>query len=271
MNQCKKYSNYFVNRGYSEKDLIKTAKEVNQQSRDKLLSNPIKKRDQDRIVFVCDWHPKLSQLPGMIKKNHHILQEDNKLKHIFKEPPVIAFRRAKTIKNHVVRNDVAPPVELKGPTQPCGKCSICKMIDTSDTLINIKNGKQIKIDAGGTCRTSDIVYAAKCKRCKLIYVGETGKELRSRFCDHRYDAKSRPDNCKLSDHIHQHHHNFESDIEVSILKKWFTSTDERKYWEDKFICILGSKDESTNITEKTGLNKKLGNYAKEMYHLHQNF
>ena len=87
MNQCKKYTNYFVNRGYNEKNLIKIAKEVNQQSRDELLSNPVKKRDKDRIVFVCDWHPKLSQLPGMIKKNHHILQEDNKLKHIFKEPP----------------------------------------------------------------------------------------------------------------------------------------------------------------------------------------
>ena len=145
------------------------------------------------------------------------------------------------------------------------------MIDTSDTLINIKNGKQIKIDAGGTCRTSDIVYAAKCKRCKLIYVGETGKELRSRFCDHRYDAKSRPDNCELSDHIHQHHLNFESDIEVSILRKGFKFPEEPKYWEDKFICILGSKDESTNITEKTGLNKKLWNYAKEMFNLHQNF
>ena len=97
-----------------------------------------------------------------------------------------------------------------------------------------------------------------------------GKELRSRFCDHRYDAKRRPDNCELSDHIHRHHHDFETDIEVTILKQGFKSPEERKYWEDKFICILGSKDESTILSEKTGLNKKLGNYAKEMYQLHQN-
>ena len=78
MNQCKKYTNYFINRGYDEGNLIKAAKEVSQQPRDEMLNNHSKKSDKDRLVFVCDWHPKLSQLPGMIKQNHHILQEDAK-------------------------------------------------------------------------------------------------------------------------------------------------------------------------------------------------
>ena len=41
--------------------------------------------------------------------------------------------------------------------------------------------------------------------------------------------------------------------------------DERRYWEDKFICILATYDKD----QKTGLNKKVGNYVKSMYKMHQ--
>ena len=102
--------------------------------------------------------------------------------------------------------------------------------------------------------------------CDLIYVGETEKELRTRFCDHRYDSKSRPSNNDLAEHIHKHNHNFETDIEVTILKQGFKSLEERRYWEDKFICLLETYAPSGN----TGLNKKVGNYAKCMYKMYKN-
>ena len=262
---------YFVNRGYDEQKLIRTAKEIGQQSRDEVLCNPVGKRDKDRVVFTCDWHPTLSQLPGMIKKHHHLLEDNSTLKKVFKEPPIVAFRRAKTIRSQIVRSDVQPPKKIEGTTQPCGKCSICMIISTADTLTNTKSGKHLNITAGGNCRTSDLVYAARCKKCDLIYIGETGKELRTRFCDHRYDSKSRPENNELAEHIYNNKHNFETDIEVFILKQGFKSPDERKYYEDKFICSLETRDQATSISEKTGLNKKLGNYAKELYKMHQDF
>ena len=271
MSQCNKYIQYFVNRGYDEKKLIRTANEVGQHSRDEILRNPFGKRDKDRVVFTCDWHPTLSQLPGMIKKHHHLLEEDNVLKKVFREPPIVAFRRAQTIRNQIVRSDVEPPEKIEGPTQPCGKCSICKLVSTEDILTNTKSGKHVKITAAGNCRTSDVVYAARCKVCDLIYVGETGKELRTRFCDHRYDSKSRPDNNELAEHIYNNKLNFERDIEVFILKNGFKSSEERKYFEDKFICWLGTWYQAVLVSEKTGLNKKLGNYAKEMYNMHQDF
>ena len=227
------------------------------------------KRNKDRVVFTCDWHPSLSQLPGMIKKYHHILEEDRTLKNLFEEPPIIAFRRANTIRSQIVRSDIEPPQRIEGPTQPCENCSICKLINTSDTLINKKTGKHLKITAGGNCRTSDLVYAARCKICDLIYVGETGKDLRTRFSQHRYDCKSRPDNNEFAEHIHCCNHNFETDIEVCILKQGFKSADERKYWEDKYMCALGTYDQSQSIPEKTGLNKKVGNYVNSMYKMHQ--
>ena len=169
------------------------------------------------------------------------------------------------MRSKFVKNDVEPPQKKIGPTEPCGNCSICKIVCIDDILVNSKTGKEIKITAAGNCRTSDIVYAARCKICDL-YVGETEKELRTRFCDHRYDSKSRPSNNDLAQHIYNHKHNFETDIEVSILKQGFKSLEERRYWEDKFMCLL----ETIDYSEKTGLNKKIGNYAKCMHKMYKN-
>ena len=269
MNQCNRYMEYFTNRGYDKEKLTRTAKEIHQLQRDEILNNPTAKQSKDRVVFTCDWHPSVSQLPGMIKKHHRILEADSALKKLFDEPPIVAFRRAKTIRSQIVRSDVEPPEKIEGTTEPCGNCSICKMINTAETLTNTKTGKHVKITAGGNCRSTNLVYAARCKICDLIYIGETGKELRKRFCDHRFDTKSRPDNNEFADHIHSCGHNFETDIEVCILKRDFKSGEERKYWEDKFMCMLGTYDQSKNITKKTGLNKKVGNYVKSMYAMHQ--
>ena len=265
MDQCNRYMEYFENRGYDKKKLIRSAKEISQKSREEILGNQVKNKENDRVVFACDWHPTLAQLPGMIKKHHHILQQDQDLQKLFKEPPMVAFRRTKTVRSQVIKNDVQPPQMKIGPTKPCGGCSICKLINSKDILQNTKSGKEVKITAGGTCRTTDTVYAARCKICDLIYVGETQKELGKRFCGHRYDSKSRPDNNDLAEHIRRHGHNFETDIEVCILKQGFKSMDERRYWEDKFICMLATYDKD----QKTGLNKKVGSYVKSMYKMHQ--
>ena len=88
-------------------------------SREDTLENQTRTRDKSNTVFVCDWHPGLAQLPGMIKKHHNILQNDPELRNIFKEPPMIAFRRATTVRSIVVKNDVQPPPKKVGPTASC--------------------------------------------------------------------------------------------------------------------------------------------------------
>ena len=57
MEQCNKYMGYFVNRGYDKRKLIRSAKEVSQKSREEILGGPVKTRENDGVVFVCDWHP----------------------------------------------------------------------------------------------------------------------------------------------------------------------------------------------------------------------
>ena len=93
----------------------------------------------------------------------------------------------------------------------------------------------MELKASGNCKTSDIVHVARCKICDILYVGETKDELRIRFSKHRYDAKKRPENCELTAHVHANNHDFEKDIEVTILQQGFKSEAERKFVEDKYI------------------------------------
>ena len=86
-----------------------------------------------------------------------------------------------------------------------------------------------------------IVYAARCQVSGEIYIGSTGKELRERFSKHRHDAKKRPDNNELADHIYKHQHEFDMDIDVLILKRNLHQKLERELWEDKSTCSLGTK------------------------------
>ena len=192
------------------------------------------------------------------------------MKSIFKEPPIVAFRRSRTIRQELVRSDVEPPSKPKDPFSPCkrARCAMCHLVNPTEIITNSKNGKSFEITAGGDCRSSDVIYAARCKICDLIYIGESKKEVRERFYGHRHDAKSRPDNNELAEHIANHNHNFEKDIDVTILKRGFKSCKERRHFEDKFICLLGTYH-SKKDKVITGLNEKLGNYAKEMYSMYQ--
>ena len=177
---------------------------------------------------------------------------------------MVAFRRKKSIQNFVVRSDVCRPKLCKNvPTSPCYKCKkTCHLINNSPIITNSKNGRSLDINAGGNCRTKNIIYAARCKIHDLIYIGHTGDELAQRFSKHRYDTKKRPDNNELSKHIAEYGHDFEKDIDVTILMSNLETAAERELNEDKFICKLGTKSPN-------GLNVDVGNYGADVYDICQ--
>ena len=173
-------------------------------SREELLNSSRLKDNKDRVIFVCNWHPRLSTLPKILKEHHYLLRNNRHVGNIFKELPLVAFRKAKSIRDEVIRTDVSPPSKAEVGTKPCQSCkSACHLICEDTKIVNTKNGKSIDVRATGNCKTRDIVYVARCKVCDILYVGETKEELRIRFSKHRYDAKKRPDNCELATHVHE--------------------------------------------------------------------
>ena len=60
-----------------------------------------------------------------------------------------------------------------------------------------------------------------------------------------------------SQHTYTNTNEFEKDIEVLILKGNLYQKHERELWEDKFICLLGTK-------APAGLNKEVKHYGREL-------
>ena len=263
------YAQYFISRGYDKADIEGAIREVTKLKREDLLADQPKKKKSERIVFTCNWHPHLGRLSSFLKRNFFHLNNDRNLSEIFQEPPLVAFRRAKTIRNEVVRTDhtITESDNVEGiATTPCGKCkSTCHLISQSTKIVNTKTNRSVPV-VGGNCQSRDVVYAARCKKCDLLYIGHTGEAIKTRFSKHRWDAKNRPKNCELAKHIHSSpDHNFDRDVEISIIKSGFKCTEDRERAEDKQACLLG-------CVTPMGINEinALGDYAKEMYDLHQN-
>ena len=67
MQQCKIYSQYFIRQGYNEHRILEQAKEISLLNRDELLTKKTKPKDQQKTIFVTTGHPKLKQLPSILR------------------------------------------------------------------------------------------------------------------------------------------------------------------------------------------------------------
>ena len=258
LNQSNKYIKFFIQRGYDSMYLKKLTKEMLSLSQNQLLKPKPQSTNDSKSIFITTWHPALKSLKSIIDRSYHIIENDSHLKKIFPRKPIIAYRKLKSIKNYIVRTDINKNERKINTTQPCNKCKICKIINTEKYIKNDYNGVQIKLSCEGNCRSKNVVYVARCKVHGLLYVGHSSEELRERFNKHRYDANKRPLNNELALHIKEHTHDFDKDIDVTILRKDIYDKRERELMEDYFICLLGTKS-------PTGLNKELNQYATEMY------
>ena len=177
---------------------------------------------------------------------------------------MVAYRRPRTLKNILVKNNISEDGSTKRvtSTEPCGKpkCKLCKDIITTDTISNTKRNITIKAEDGGNCQTSNLIYAAICIQHDVICVGQTGTALASRFGKHRHDIKKRPDNSEIAEHFNKDHK--DGDMKVMILQSGLSeSQEQREYYEDKWICRLQSLQHS----QSSGINKSIKIFGKEMY------
>ena len=248
---------HFVARGYSEKNLDRTITEVKKLKREDLLKDKDLNSSKDpQSIFVCTWHPKLNNLKLLLQECHKILDADPRLKKIFTEKPTVAFRRKKNIGNHLCRSDDRE----KKPTkkEKCKGCILCKQMKEGDILKNHKAGTQVELKPGATCKTEGIIYAVRCKKCDLLYIGHSGDHMSKRFSGHKHDIKKRPNQNELSQHCHQHSHDPVQDLEISIIDHGIKGLQERERLEDFHICKL-------QTMAPYGLNSSIHAYAKEMY------
>ena len=112
-------------------------------------------------------------------------------------------------------------MEQNKPEEQWGQQKITSNTDTllnnSGTIENKQTGNKFKVQAGKPT-DSNVIYAAECTKCKVIYVGQTGGKVSTRMSGHRSDVKHYPERCEFPKHFSDNGCNFETDLRVTILE-----------------------------------------------------
>ena len=197
-NNCKRLLNTLTKRGYNKKDTTTQINRAISIPRNELL-NKIKTSNTERLPLTVTYNRTLPDLKTIIDKNWHILQIESKLKFFFAEPPILAFKRNKNLKDIIGGNkafDNKKNLNVKkfnkGKCQPCFTRSInlcCKQLKNWSTFQIVFNENTFLIRHNVTCKSSSVIYLKECTLCgKLQYVGKSEYSLNLRMNTHRNDV-----------------------------------------------------------------------------------
>ena len=89
------------NRGYSKTTVNNTLGEIKFDNRSATLK--LKPKIQKRILpFITTFNPAAPDIKTIIMENWHIIQSQPKLNSIFPRPPIMSYRKAKSLKDMLV-------------------------------------------------------------------------------------------------------------------------------------------------------------------------
>ena len=135
--RANKLSKQLQSRGYSITSITSAISKANAAQRKELLKYKTKLSQIDRIPFVVTYHPDMPKIHKILEQHWPKIESSSKLKRIFPEKPLLAYRRPKSLKDILVRaklNSQANPntVWYSGPcnTSRCQTCKIVRPLQT---------------------------------------------------------------------------------------------------------------------------------------------
>ena len=240
--EAAKMETFFAARGYPN-DIIRRGRErASTKSRAEILkSDAANNIAKDRVPFVTTFHPSNLVVEKIISRNFRILREDSRTSKIFNKPPLKAFRRAKNLKDLLVRNSLPRNLPHQSPgTFPCNRtvCRTCPHVNSSSTIETPKG--HVYITGHFSCITEHVVYCLSCTKCpSIVYIGETGRRLADRFREHRRDIINGRNDLPVPAHFNQPNHTLE-DMKVAVLKAGLANQEYRKKQEMRLIFKYGT-------------------------------
>ena len=238
--EAHKMIDFFKIRGYPNRILKKAYKKALDTSRNTSLKPKTRTQDDEnckRPKLVVTYHPHIKPLVDEVKSHFQILLQDPDTKEAFPQPPLIVYRRARNIRDYLVRSRMprALPSNSIG-TFPCHRdCITCKYVTRNSTW-NFPKGKWV-VRSSYTCESRNLIYGIECGICHLYYIGQTGRRLSDRFTEHLSDIKNLKD-CPVARHFNAHPFR-PSDISVFVLRRC-ASTYLRVITERQMIVRYGT-------------------------------
>ena len=90
------------NRGYPARIVEKHLSEIKFSNREVSLAQK-NKTARKILPFVTQYHPALPNLKDTLMGKWHLIENQPQLRNIFKEPPIISYRKGKSLKDILVK------------------------------------------------------------------------------------------------------------------------------------------------------------------------
>ena len=154
----------------------------------------VEKKKNDQNVLVVEYHPGLPSISSILTKHWEVLTTNRNMKRCFPKKSMVAYKRPKIIKEHLIRAKVCTKRKsgrLKNGYKACQEgCKNCWISETTTTHTCQLTGKTWKISSPINCKTKRVIYKLTCsrntKKCrKFLYLGKTSRQLRTRINEHR--------------------------------------------------------------------------------------
>ena len=114
---------------------------------------------------------------------------DPHLKEVFPSPPLVAYKKPKTIRSIIIRAKVPkvisrPIRQIKG-MKKCMNCPICPFVIEGKVVKSSKTTFVQGINSVVDCQTKNIIYCITCTKCSEQYIGQSERTLQARFSEHQ--------------------------------------------------------------------------------------
>ena len=157
-----------VSRQYHEKIIDEAFKKVRQISREKALQKVVKSENSREILSIT-FHPSLPSIQKIVKKHWEVMVDSNQnLKRCFSAPPMIAYRRGKNLRDHIIKAKVSSKrrsSRRKNGSKPCGQgCQSCWVLKTSKTHTNPRTKQSWPINPSINCNSTNCIYKGGCSK-----------------------------------------------------------------------------------------------------------
>ena len=230
---------FFTQRGYPLTSLKQDLRKVTTIGRPNALTGSERgDTTVDRVPLVMTYHPFNTHIKRYLLRNFRILSTDQQTRDIFPQPPVVAYKRDLSLRDILVHSTDFSSTEQSGSRafqRP--RCHTCEFITP---LIEIQGPKStFTIRDNFTCMSENLVYCISCRRCSHIYIGETGRSLRSRIGEHLRSVRNNTPRFPVAQHFNSAGHSIK-DVQVRGTRLCRGSNILRKQLEMKLIFQLGT-------------------------------
>ena len=244
--RCNELESWLQKRGYDDRLIRNKILSARKFSRNELL-NRKKQAKKKRITLNISYHPAYQGLNRILRKIQVILAFDKEHAKVFKDIPIVGFRRGKSLKDMLVRAKVPPLIRENGNSESClGKrCRICPFIENSTQFASMDGTIYEIRQPNLNCNSSNIVYLLSCKTCGIQYVGSCTTKFRLRFNNYKSCNRKHFDQIVPQQHLHNHFdepgHNGMSDFKFTLIDQAENEKCLRKrerFWQYKLNTFI---------------------------------